>query len=143
MNSLPGLLLGLLLGLLIGGASALLPAQAAAAAPVDWREVPATAEGRQWWDAGSLRIDRDGRLSVLSRYRPAAAKEVAETAEGPEQTRPPVASLYVMQLDCDQQLFRDVSVNGLPRFRSEWQTVADDKLGASVIREACQAWSER
>jgi hypothetical protein len=48
-----------------------------------------------------------------------------------------------MQLDCDQQLFRDVSVNGLPRFRSEWQTVADDELGASVIREACQAWSER
>ena len=143
MNSLPGLLLGLLLGLLIGGASALLPAQAAAAAPVDWREVPATAEGRQWWDAGSLRIDRDGRLSVLSRYQPVAKEVAAATVDGPESNRGPASRLYVMQLDCDQQLFRDVSVNGLPRFRAEWQAVADDELGAEVIREACRAWSER
>jgi hypothetical protein len=104
---------------------------------VDWHEVPATSEGRQWWDAGSLRIDRDGRLSVLSRFQPAPA-----TAEGEEAGRPVPGSLYVMQVDCDQALFRDVSVNGLPRFRSPWQAVADDALGGAVIREACAAWAE-
>jgi hypothetical protein len=130
------LLILLLLLPLFGGT----PIEAAMAAPVDWHEVPATAEGRQWWDAGSLRIDRDGRLSVLSRYQ-AAAEEPAGDQQ--QQTRGPAASLYVMQLDCDQQLFRDVSVNGLPRFRAEWQAVADDELGAAVIREACQAWSRR
>jgi hypothetical protein len=107
------------------------------AGPVDWHEVPATAEGRQWWDAGSLRIDRDGRLSVLSRFQPAPAE-----TEGEEAGRPVPGSLYVMQLDCDQALFRDVSVNGLPRFRSPWQAVADDALGGAVIREACAAWAE-
>jgi hypothetical protein len=48
-----------------------------------------------------------------------------------------------MQLDCDQQLFRDTSVNGLPRFRSEWQAVAEDALGAAVIQQACAAWADR
>lgn len=132
-------LLGLALNLCMALALAWTQPLAAIAAPVDWHEVPATAEGRQWWDAGSLRLDRDGRLSVLSRYRPAPAQET----EGEEATRPPAASLYVMQLDCEQQLFRDVSVNGLPRFRAEWQTVGDDELGASVIREACGAWNGR
>ncbi|MEB3254909.1 MAG: hypothetical protein VKJ05_00835 [Synechococcaceae cyanobacterium] len=110
---------------------------AATAAPVEWHEVPATAAGRQWWDSGSLRLDRDGRLSVLSRFQPAPG------ANGEEPERPPAATLYVMQLDCDQQLFRDVSVNGLPRFRAEWQAVAGDDLGAAVIREACAAWAAR
>jgi hypothetical protein len=57
--------------------------QAALAGPVDWHEVTATAEGRQWWDAGSLRLSRDGNLSVLSRFQPAA-----DEAEG---QRPPAA----------------------------------------------------
>jgi hypothetical protein len=109
------------------------------AGPVDWHEVPATTEGRQWWDAGSLRIDRDGRLSVLSRFQPAPPA----SSEAEEAGRSGPASLYVMQLDCDQALFRDVSVNGLPRFRSPWQAVADDALGGAVIREACAAWADQ
>lgn len=109
------------------------------AGPVDWHEVPPTAEGRQWWDAGSLRIDRDGRLSVLSRFQPAPTA----TAAGEEPARPGPGSLYVMQLDCGQALFRDVSVNGLPRFRSPWQAVADDALGGEVIREVCAAWADQ
>ena len=102
-------------------------AGAALAGPVDWHEVPATQEGRQWWDSGSLRLDREGRLSVLSRF---------QDSDG-------ATTLYVMQLDCDQQLFRDTSVNGLPRFRAEWQAVAGDGLGAAVIQQACAAWADR
>ena len=46
---------------------ALLLAPAAVwAGPVSWVEVPPTAEGRQWWDEGSLRINRAGNLTVLS-----------------------------------------------------------------------------
>jgi hypothetical protein len=117
---------GLLAALLLVACLLVAPARSWAG-PVEWHEVPATAEGRQWWDAGSLRLDREGRLSVLSRFQP---EEGATT-------------LYVMQLDCDEQLFRDTSVNGLPRFRAEWQAVAEDALGASVIQEACAAWAAR
>lgn len=97
----------------------------ALAGPVEWREVPAGPEGRQWWDAGSLRRDRRGRLSVLSRFQPAE-----EASNG---------RLYVMELDCDQQLYRDVAVNGLPRWGSEWSPAAGDSLTMETLRAACAA----
>jgi hypothetical protein len=36
---------------------------------VEWHEVAATSEGRQWWDSGSLRINKSGNLTLLSRYQ--------------------------------------------------------------------------
>ena len=97
------------------------------AAPVEWIEVPSTAAGQQWWDRGSVRIDRDGFRTVLSRFTPAA------TADGNQ----PAGELYVMQLDCGQGLFRDKQVNGLPRFRAQWQPAGDDGLITSVIEAVC------
>lgn len=105
---------------------------AAVAGPVDWQEVEAGPEGRQWWDAGSLRFDRDGRLSVLSRFQPAAA-------DAAEDARPPVGQLYVMQLDCDEELYRDTAVNGLPRWGAPWQPAAGDNLTIRVLHAACDA----
>jgi hypothetical protein len=113
--------LALVLGVLV-----LLPP--ALAASVDWREVPANADGRQWWDAGSLRLSRSGNLSVLSRFQPAS-----------EADRPRLGDLYVMEIDCGQKLFRDTSVNGLPRFGAEWQPAAGDDLITAVIDASCAA----
>lgn len=122
---LTGLLAPLLALLLV-----LSPATAAWSAPVEWREVPASEAGQQWWDAGSLRRDSNGRLSVLSRFLPAAKAD---------QTRPPLADLYVMQLDCDQGLYRDTSVNGLPRWQAEWRFASEEPLTAAVLAAACEA----
>ncbi len=69
--------------------------------------MPSSSDGQQWWDAGSLRRTRNGTVSVLSRYLPAAE----------EGERPRLGDLYVMELDCDQRLYRDTSVNGLPASR--------------------------
>jgi hypothetical protein len=104
----------------------------ALAGPVDWHEVPASSEGRQWWDAGSLRLSRGGNLSVLSRFQPASPE--AEAAP-----RPRSSELYVMEIDCNQHLFRDTSVNGLPKLRAEWQPAGGDQLIDAVIEEACAA----
>ena len=101
----------------------------AVAGPVDWREVPASSDGRQWWDAGSLRLSPNGRLTVLSRYQP------TDDEEG----RPRPGELYVMELDCGQKLYRDKSVNGLPRFRAEWQPASGDDLISAVIDASCEA----
>ena len=108
--------------------------QAALAGPVDWHEVTATAEGRQWWDAGSLRLSRDGNLSVLSRFQPAA-----DEAEG---QRPPASDLYVMEVDCGQSLFRDTSINGIPQWGSSWQVVRGDGLIETTIRAVCAAGAD-
>ncbi len=102
------------------------------AGPVDWQEVEAGPEGRQWWDSGSLRFDREGRLSVLSRFQPAAA-------DAADDARPPVGQLYVMQLDCDEELYRDTAVNGLPRWGAPWQAAAGDNLTIRVLHAACAA----
>jgi hypothetical protein len=147
-NALTGrvLIILLLLACLLLGPTAL------QASPVEWREVPATAAGRQWWDGGSLRINGSGNLSVLSRFQPAAEPE----ATSPGATSPGAASpgaraggrrtagtLYVMEIDCAQELFRDTSVNGLPRFRAEWQPAAGDDLTSSVLHAACAAAADR
>jgi len=108
--------------------------QAALAGPVDWHEVTATAEGRQWWDAGSLRLSRDGNLSVLSRFQPAA-----DEAEG---KRPPASDLYVMEVDCGQSLFRDTSINGIPQWGSHWQPVGADGLIEETLAAVCAAGSD-
>ena len=99
----------------------------ASARPVEWLEVPATPVGQQWWDRGSIRADRDGLRTVLSRFTP------AQTAEGVQ----PPGELYVMQLDCAQQLYRDKQVNGIPRFKAEWQAAGEDGLITSVIDAVC------
>lgn len=118
-------LLGTLVALLVAVGFPLLSPPPAAAAPVEWREVPAATEGRQWWDAGSLRVGRGGHLTVLSRFLPAE----------PEGR----GSLYVMELDCEQELYRDISVNGMPRFGAEWQPAAGDDLTTATLRAACAA----
>lgn len=126
----PGQLLGWLLsGLLIAGLL-LLPA-AAWAAPVSWQEVPAGERGRQWWDAGSVHPNRDGNLVVLSRFQPAA------DPDHPDQ--PPSGRLFVSELDCAQELYRDTSINGIPQWRAEWQAPAADDPGLLVLREVCAA----
>ncbi|MCT0217872.1 hypothetical protein KQ304_02495 [Synechococcus sp. CS-1329] len=98
------------------------------AGPVNWQEVPENPAGRQWWDTGSLRLSRGGDLSVLTRFQPASEEDRSQ--------------LYVMEIDCGQGLFRDTSVNGLPRFKPEWQPSGGDDLISAVLEEACAAGSE-
>ena len=99
------------------------------AGPVDWVEVPATDAGQQWWDRGSVRADRTGWRTVLSRFTPAATDEDA----------PRNGSLYVMEIDCAQSLYRDKQVNGIPRFRADWQAAGADELIVSVMDAVCDA----
>lgn len=138
ISTSPGALLAFWAGLflLVG---ALLAPTAAWAGPVSWQEVPATAEGRQWWDAGSLRRSRQGQLTVLSRFQPPAPSAETDSTNA----RPPASTLYVMELDCDQELYRDISINGLPRFGAEWQAVSGDSLTRDTLRAACQAEADR
>jgi hypothetical protein len=98
------------------------------AGPVNWQEVPESPAGRQWWDTGSLRLSRGGELSVLTRFQPVSPEDRA--------------LLYVMELDCGQELYRDTSVNGLPRFKAEWQPTGADDLISAVLDEACAAGSQ-
>ena len=104
------------------------PAQPVFAGPVDWHEVPSTGEGQQWWDAGSVRKTREGNVSVLSRY-----------SLKTEDESPALGTLVVMEIDCDQSLYRDTQKNGLPRFRADWEAPAKDDLINEVINAVCSS----
>ena len=135
--SAAGLLAGLVVWLLG------LPSPALAG-PVNWQEVPSTSEGRQWWDSGSLRATKTGNLSVLSRFQPPnpGSPDSGTTGEtGPKPKR--MADLYVMDIDCDQQLFRDTSINGIPQFKPDWLPAAGDNLISAVIEGSCTEARER
>ena len=119
LNCLASALLVLLIGM---------QAAPAFAGPVDWREVPSTSEGQQWWDAGSVRKTRDGNVSVLSRY-----------SLKTEDDSPALGTLVVMEIDCDQSLYRDTQKNGLPRFRADWEAPAEDDLITEVITAVCSS----
>ena len=141
------------------------------AGPVDWQEVPSSDAGRQWWDRGSLRLSKQGTLTVLSRFQPAPDPEAAEPAPAPATTagasagspvpgsnpgpgsnqvnepaaaqgrrpRQPSSELYVSEIDCDQELMRDTSINGIPQWRASWQPVAGDGLMEEVVQAVCEA----
>ena len=98
------------------------------AGQVEWREVPSSEEGQQWWDAGSLRLKKDGTVSVLSRY--SLRQEDDSTALG---------TLVVMEIDCSQLLYRDKQKNGLPQFRAEWQPSGSDPLIDGVLSGVCSS----
>ncbi len=117
----------------------LLAPAAAWAGPVDWHEVGPTAAGRQWWDAGSLRLDRHGHLTVLSRFQPNAAPGPSNAA-GVD--RAPFSRLYVMELDCERERYRDTAVNGMPHFRAQWQGTEGDPLTRATIQAACMAGAD-
>jgi hypothetical protein len=103
------------------------------AGPVDWQEVNPTSAGKQWWDKGSLRLNRKGELTVLSRFSPSADAS-SKTASG---------KLFVMALDCDERLYKDLQVNGLPRPHANWQLVGAEDLIAEVLEQACSSASNR
>tara|TARA_B100000459_G_scaffold97779_1_gene55691 strand:- start:349 stop:759 length:411 start_codon:yes stop_codon:yes gene_type:complete len=117
-----------LLALLIVVVTQPVVAQPVFAGPVDWREVPSTSEGQQWWDAGSLRRTREGNVSVLSRY-----------SLKTEDESPALGTLVVMEIDCDQSLYRDTQKNGLPRFKADWEAPAKDDLITEVINAVCSS----
>jgi len=126
------------LSLLLIGPLWMVPA--AWAGPVNWQEVPATSEGRQWWDSGSLRRNREGNVTVLSRFQPSPPQEkVSEPSAPVERNQRNDARLYVMELDCDQGLYRDTAINGLPQFGAQWLPVGNDDLTAEVLKGACGA----
>ena len=98
------------------------------AGQVEWREVPSSGEGQQWWDAGSLRLKKDGTVSVLSRY-----------SLRQEDDRPALGTLVVMEIDCSQQLYRDKQKNGFPQFRAEWEPSGSDPLIDCVLSGVCSS----
>ena len=101
--------------------------KASAFGEVDWLLLKENSYGKEWVDLGSIKKLQNNEIGVLTKYfqNPSKEKVKGET------------NLYVMRINCDNREFKDISVNGIPSFKSKWQSSNDDELIDVVIDKSC------
>ena len=94
---------------------------------VDWVLLKENDDGKEWLDKGSIKLLPNGEISVLTKFfkNPTNANDDGEL------------SLYVMRINCDENKFKDTSINGIPQFNSKWKTSNNDELIDVVIENSC------
>ncbi len=96
---------------------------------VDWLLLKENNDGKEWLDMGSIKLIRDNEITVLTKFlkNPKDSKDKGQL------------SLYVMKINCNDNKFKDTSINGIPQFNSKWQTSNNDELIDIVIEKSCSA----
>ena len=94
---------------------------------IDWVLLKENNDGKEWIDMGSIKEINDGEISVLTKF----FKNPKESSNKGE------LSLYVMRINCNDNTFKDTSINGIPQFGSKWQTSNNDELIDVVIEKSC------
>ena len=94
---------------------------------VDWFLLKENESGKEWLDLGSIKVLKNNQLTVLTRYyeNTSKVKDKGET------------NLYVMKINCLNNEFKDISINGIPQFNSKWKPSNDDELIDNVITRSC------
>ena len=94
---------------------------------VNWLLLKENNDGKEWVDLGSIKKFKNNEISVLTKYFQNPNKENVKGE----------TNLYVMRINCDNREFKDISVNGIPSFKSKWQSSNDDELIDVVIDKSC------
>ena len=94
---------------------------------VDWVLLKENNDGKEWIDMGSIKEKNTGEITVLTKF----LKNPKESSDKEQLT------LYVMRINCNDKIFKDTSINGIPQFGSKWQTSNNDELIDVVIEKGC------
>tara|TARA_B100001029_G_C15034425_1_gene439178 strand:+ start:89 stop:478 length:390 start_codon:yes stop_codon:yes gene_type:complete len=94
---------------------------------VDWLLLKENNDGKEWLDMGSIKKIQNNEISVLTKF----FKNPTDSSDKGK------LSLYVMRINCDNNKFKDTSINGIPQFNSKWQTSNNDELIDVVIKKSC------
>ena len=76
---------------------------------------------------GSIKEINAGEITVLTKF----LKNPKESSDKEQ------LSLYVMRINCNDKIFKDTSINGIPQFGSKWQSSNNDELIEVVIEKSC------
>ncbi len=94
---------------------------------VDWILLKENKDGKEWIDLGSIKRLNNSELSVLTKYY-----------ENPNKVRATgKTNLYVMRINCDNNYFKDISINGISNLNSKWMSSNNDELIDIVIERSC------
>ena len=101
--------------------------KASAIGDVDWLLLKENNDGKEWIDLGSIKKIKNNEISVLTKYFQNPNKEIVKGE----------TNLYLMKINCDKREYKDISVNGIPSFKSKWKISNDDELIDVVIDKSC------
>ena len=93
---------------------------------VDWVLLKENNDGKEWIDMGSIKEINSGEITVLTKF-----------LRNPKEGDKELLSLYVMRINCNDNTFKDTSINGIPQFGSKWQSSNNDELIEVVIEKSC------
>ncbi len=93
----------------------------------NWIEVSKTQSGIQYWDRYSL-INKDkGVIEIATKYLEIDVNSLRRIDE----------NIYIMEINCLTNKYKDVSANGKTNFKAKWKDPNNDKLINDVITESC------
>ena len=97
-------------------------------ANTNWVEVSRTTSGVQYLDRDSIDIEEEGIIELTTKYikiAPSTSKEIEE-------------NIYIMKINCMNNKFKDISVNGKKNLSAKWEDPNGDKLLDDVISDSCE-----
>ena len=97
-------------------------------ANINWVEVSKTPAGVQYLDRDNIHIKGKGIIELTTKYLkidPSTSKNIEE-------------NIYVMNINCLTNKFKDVSVNGEKKLTAKWEDPNGDKLIDDVISDSCE-----
>ena len=94
----------------------------------NWIQVSKTNEGIQYWDNGSLINKSNELIEIKTQY----FKKDAENPEIIEE------NIYTMEINCINNKYKDISVNGKINLSAKWDAPNGDKIINDLISESCQ-----
>ena len=94
----------------------------------NWIEVSKTNLGIQYLDINSLKNKDKGIIEITTKY----LKIDANTSKEVEN------NIYIMRINCINNKFKDISINGTKNFNAKWEESNGDKLINDVISNSCK-----
>ena len=97
-------------------------------ANINWIEVSKSPAGIQYLNRDNIHIKEKGIIELTTKYLkidPSTSKKIEE-------------NIYVMNINCLTNKFKDVSVNGKKKLTAKWEDPNGDKLLDDVISYGCE-----
>ena len=97
-------------------------------ANINWVEVSKTPSGIQYLDRENIDIKGNGIIELITKY----SKIDTNTTKTIEE------NIYTMRINCLNNKFKDISINGKKNLTANWEDPNGDKLLNDVISDSCK-----
>ena len=95
---------------------------------INWIEVSKTPAGIQYLNRDNIHIKEKGIIELTTKYLKIDTSRSKEIEE----------NIYVMNINCLTNKFKDISVNGKKNLTAKWEDPSGDKLIEDLILDGCK-----